>query len=89
MYAVYTMKRKQIYLDEDQEAAIKRLAAERGVSEAYVIREAMAEYLREHRAEHDRNPLLDLLGTIDDDQLPPDASTTYKRDLYGERSPQP
>jgi hypothetical protein len=28
-----------------------------------------------------------MIGIIDDDELPPDASTTYKRDLYGDRPP--
>ena len=62
------MKRKQIYLDEAQERAIKRLAARRGVSEALIIREAMAKYLVDADSGEDASvppeddPLLGILG---------------------------
>jgi len=45
VYGVYTMKRKQVYLEEEQDRAIKRIAQERGVSGATILREALAEYL--------------------------------------------
>jgi hypothetical protein len=35
------MVRKQVYIEERQEAALKRLAAERGVAEAEIVREAI------------------------------------------------
>ena len=37
----YLVKGKQIYLEEEQERAIKRIARERGVHKAVVIRETM------------------------------------------------
>lgn len=37
------MVRKQLYLREDQDAALKRLARDRGVSEAQLVREAIDE----------------------------------------------
>ena len=39
------MRRKQIYLDEANERALKRLAARTGRSEASLIREALKRYL--------------------------------------------
>ena len=39
------MRRKQIYLDEASERALKRLAARTGRSEASLIREALKRYL--------------------------------------------
>ncbi|WP_349258052.1 ribbon-helix-helix protein, CopG family, partial [Gaiella sp.] len=39
------MRRKQIYLDDASERALKRLAARTGRSEAFHIREALQRYL--------------------------------------------
>ncbi len=87
------MKRKQIYLAEEQERAIKRIALERGVAEAVVIREAMDQYLAEEAVAYDaelrgvdpRNteddPILRWIGSVKDG--PRDGSINYKRDLYG------
>jgi hypothetical protein len=87
------MKRKQIYLEEEQERAIKRIARERGVPEAVVIREAMDSYLAEERAPYDtesdiddiigtdRDPILQMMGMIN--TAGADGSRNYKRDLYG------
>lgn len=99
VYDVYTMKRKQIYLEEEQERAIKRIARERGVPEAVVIREAMDSYLAEERAPYDapddgeglrntdRDPILELIGMVQDGPSGHGART-YKQDLYGgERGP--
>lgn len=48
------MIRTQIQLDEEQAAGAKRLATERGVSMAEVIRHALARELRERRGGDDR-----------------------------------
>lgn len=95
VYGVYTMKRKQIYLEEAQERAIKRIAEARGVAEAVVIREAMDAYLAEERAAYgaevdeeegivntDKDPILKLIGMIKDGD-PRHGSHTYRQDLYG------
>jgi len=74
VYTVYTVKRKQIYLEDEQEAAIKRLAARRGVSEAHVIREAMDEYLRAIPAPEAGNLFLSLAGIVDAPDAPVDGS---------------
>ena len=48
------MVRKQLYIDDEQEAALKRLASDRGVTEAELVRDALARYLDDvERAEAD------------------------------------
>jgi len=92
------MKRKQIYIEAAQEREVKWLAARRGTSEAFVIREAVARYLADEaerndgvssdaevppsRAEIDANPLLGILG-IAGPGLPTDGSVSHDADLYG------
>ncbi len=84
------MRRKQIYIEQEQERRIKVLAHRRGVPEAVVIRELLEAGLGAEpdptsaRAGHD-NPLLELIGFLEDDDLPEDSSVTYKRELYGQR----
>ena len=90
----YQMRRKQVYLTFQQEQAIKRLAHDRGVPEAVIIREAMNVYLREERAPYDED--IDspdnLMGTEEDPIVQmgslggsgvTDGARNYKRDLYG------
>jgi hypothetical protein len=79
------MKRKQIYIDEAQETAVRRVAACQGKSEAAVIREALERYLaiEEPALGEIPNPLLDLIGIVDDPDAPTDGSINYKADLYG------
>jgi hypothetical protein len=66
VYAVYTMKRKQIYIEEEQERAIKAIAERRRVPEALVIREALAEYVTDHEmpviARPEDHPLWGIVG---------------------------
>lgn len=97
------MKRKQIYIDPEQEREVKWLAARRGTSEAFVIREAVARYVADERERemeppgHDRppssaelesNPLLGVLG-IADPGLPADGSVAHDVALYSGRPPGP
>lgn len=92
------MKRKQIYIDSEQEREVKWLAARRGTSEAFVIREAVARYIADERdreeesppgegrppssEELEANPLLGVLG-VADSGLPADGSVAYRAALYG------
>lgn len=96
------MKRKQIYIDPEQEREVKWLAARRGTSEAFVIREAVARYVADERereveappgqdrppssAELQANPLLGVLG-IADPGLPADGSVAHDAALYGRPTP--
>lgn len=43
------MKRKQIYITEEQEAYLKNLKSEKGLKEAEVIRRALDEYIKRNK----------------------------------------
>ena len=91
------MKRKQIYIEESQEQAIKQLAYERGVSEALVIREAVAKYLSDEtespapvteawtptEEEIAENPLFGIIGLVKDPLGPTDGSVNHDHYIYG------
>lgn len=77
------MKRKQIYISEEIEGAVKDLAVLRGVPEAVIIREAMEQYLKkyEHKMLKKENPLRKLIGLFTDG--PKDSSVNHDHYLYG------
>jgi hypothetical protein len=54
MYAVYIVKRTQIYLDEDQAEALALRARSRGTTASHEIREAIDRYLAEPDAKGER-----------------------------------
>jgi hypothetical protein len=87
VFAVYTMKRKQIYIDPDQDDELRRLARTRDVSVSVLIREAVAEYLAEQgRPRFERpedHPLWRIVGIVDDPDVPTDASINLDHYLYG------
>lgn len=76
------MRRKQIYLDDASERALKRLAARTGRSEASHIREALQRYLASG-AEVDEDPLERLIGLVDDELGPDDVAEEHDHYLYG------
>jgi hypothetical protein len=76
------MRRKQLYLDEASERALKRLAARTGRSEAFHVREALRRYLGEQRSD-DVNPLERLIGLVDDPDGPDDVAENHDHYLYG------
>lgn len=77
------MKRKQIYISEEIEEAVKDLAVLRGVPDAVIIREAMEQYLRKsaHKSLKKENPLKKLIGLFPDG--PKDGSVNHDHYLYG------
>jgi hypothetical protein len=81
------MKRKQIYLEDAQDIALKRLAANRGQSEAALIREALQVFLAEEDAGgYDRmedSPLWGLVGLLADSKAPEDSSLNHDHYIYG------
>jgi hypothetical protein len=86
VYGVYTMRRKQIYLEAEQNARIKALAARRGVPEALVIREALERYLAESPLVLDKpedHPLWQIVGIVDDPDAPADLAENHDKYLYG------
>lgn len=78
------MVRKQIYIDDDLEQGLKALSASTGRAEAVHVRAALREYLREHGSSPpDRDPLLDLVGLVDDPEGPSDVAEEHDHYLYG------
>ncbi|MCP9491673.1 MAG: ribbon-helix-helix domain-containing protein [Solirubrobacteraceae bacterium MAG38_C4-C5] len=78
------MRRKQLYLDDEAERGLKRLAARTGRSEAAHVRAALHEYLSRHlpvTAEDD--PLEDMVGLVDDEEGPDDVAAHHDHYLYG------
>lgn len=75
------MKRKQLYLDEETDRALKRLAARTGRSEAWHVREALRAYIerRDDRAAH---PLDRLVGLVDNPDAPTDLAVNHDHYLY-------
>ncbi len=76
------MRRKQIYLDEANERALKRLAARTGRSEASLIREALRRYLAPG-SDHDDDPFERLIGLVADETGPDDVAEEHDHYLYG------
>ncbi len=76
------MRRKQLYLDEASERALKRLAARTGRSEAFHVREALRRYLGKQSS--DENDSLErLIGLVDDPRGPDDVAENHDHYLYG------
>lgn len=65
----------QVYLDQRDRAHLDRLASQLGVSRAEVIREAVRRWAAEMAGGDD--PVLELIGSIDDPRLPRDLSTRH------------
>lgn len=76
------MRRKQIYLDEANERALKRLSARTGRSEASHIREALRRYLTSG-VEGEDDPLERLIGLVEDEHGPDDVAEHHDHYLYG------
>ena len=78
------MRRKQLYIDDDLDDALKRLAARTGRSEADHVREALRSYLpAEPEHDDEGDPLLALVGAIEDDDAPDDLASELDHYAYG------
>lgn len=65
----------QVYLDDRDRAFLDRLSSRLGLSKAGVIREALRRWAAELAGEGD--PLIELIGSMDDPALPTDLSTRH------------
>lgn len=87
MYGVYTMKRKQIYVNPEHEEQLRKLARSRKVPVSLLIREAIAVYLVDQEppelARPEDHPLWGIVGLVDDPNAPTDGSVNHDRHLYG------
>ena len=79
---VWCMRRKQLYLDEAAERALKRLAARTGRSEAFHVREALRRYLGRQPSGED-DPLERLIALVEDPDGPDDVAENHDHYLYG------
>lgn len=65
----------QLYLDERDHSLLEGLARRLGLSMAETVREAVRRWAVEEASTDD--PVLGLIGSIDDDELPTDLSTRH------------
>jgi hypothetical protein len=80
------LKRKQIYLDEESDRALKMLAIETKISESEHIRRAVAKYIvKQKTAIAEKDPIQEIIGLCDNPHGPTDASTNHDRYLYGKK----
>ena len=80
-------KRKQIYLDEESDQALKMLAFATKISEAEHIRRAVRKYIAKMQAETGNDdPLKEVIGLCDSPDGPTDASSHHDRYLYGKKA---
>jgi hypothetical protein len=77
-----TVKRLQIMIEEDLDAALARQAAEEGVSKAALIRRYVGERLRP-LPPIEKDPIWELVGM---DEGSPDDSASVDDVVYGPRS---
>lgn len=79
------MVRKQLYIDEDLERALKALAARTGRSEADHVRAALRAYVDTAvtTATEGADPLLELMGLVADPAGPADVARQHDHYLYG------
>ena len=80
------LRRKQIYLDEESDRALKRLALMTKISEAEHIRRAVKKYITKHKGKMaEEDPLRKLIGLCDKPDGPTDGSIHHDRYLYGKQ----
>lgn len=78
------MRRKQLYIDDELDAALKQLADSTGRSEADHVREALRAYLPTVMpAPEGDDPLLAFIGVIADDDGPDDLARELDHYAYG------
>lgn len=75
------MIRKQLYITEELDRGLKRLAAATGESEAAHVRAALRDYL-DREAPDDDDPLGRLVGMVDDEDGPTDVAERHDKYLY-------
>ena len=78
------MIRKQIYIEEELDEALKVLSARTGEPEAAHVRAALRGYLDAQRVPAEgADPLYELIGLVDDVHGPSDVAEEHDHYLYG------
>ncbi len=80
------LKRKQIYLDEESNRALKILSLETKISESEHIRRAVKKYIGNQKpAIMGEDPIKQLIGLCKNPSGPVDASIHHDNYLYGKK----
>ena len=79
---IQCMRRKQLYIDEAQDRALKRLSAQTGRTEAHHVRAALDQYLAVHPPTGN-DPFEALIGLVEDRDGPTDVALNHDHYLYG------
>ena len=81
------LKRKQIYLDEESDRALKNLALTTNISESEHIRIAVKKYIAKQKNNLGKeDPLWKLIGLCDKLDGPTDASLHHDKYLYEKKA---
>lgn len=75
------VRRTQIYLEDGQTRRLREIAAARGTSTAWVVRDAVNRYLAEEEGQEPDDPFRDFIGSVEG--LPADAAARHDHYLYG------
>ena len=76
------MVRKQMYILPQQDVELKKLAKEKRVTEAEIIREALENFIMQEKLKQQRNPLWDIVGLSENENDPQNGATAHDRYLY-------
>jgi hypothetical protein len=80
------LKRKQIYVDQESDRKIKKLARATGLPESEHIRRAIASYVAGIPGlDASDHPLLRMIGICDSPAGPKDAAIRHDKYLYGKK----
>jgi plasmid stability protein len=77
------MIRKQVYIDDDLDQALRALAARTGRSEAAHLRDALRAYLSAVAPPREAGGLEAMVGLVDDPDGPADVAEEHDHYLYG------
>ena len=82
------LERKQVYIDEESDRALKNPAVATRVSESELIRRAIKKYVVKQRGNvHlEDDPLQKLIGLCDNPAGPTDASVHHDKYLYRKKT---
>lgn len=78
------MIRKQIYLQEQHNVSLRKLAKQYHTTEAEIIRRAIEDYAAKENVAHRIDPMLELVGMVSEG--PADGSVNHDHYIYGKKN---
>lgn len=76
------MVRKQMYILPEQDVELKKLAREKRVTEAEIVREALDSFIAQEKLRFQGNPLWDIVGISENEEDPQDGAMEHDKYLY-------